>query len=95
MKRRLVLFVFLLLGQLANLVAAIRMIWATIVGSDQAHTLALAYDQLANAATNGHEDETISSRANRARLERRRWGCVLCKFLDWFEKDHCEKSAGA
>ncbi len=93
--KRLNLLAFLLLGQVANLVAILHMLWAIAVGSPKARVIALAYDQLGNAATNGNEDETISSRANRARLEGRRWGCVLCRILDWFQKDHCSKSAGA
>jgi hypothetical protein len=56
--------------------------------------LAVSYDQLANAATNGDPDETISSRGNRARDEGRSWGCILCRLLDWIEQDHCQRSAG-
>jgi hypothetical protein len=25
-------------------------------------------------------------------LEGKRWGCVLCRFLDLFQKDHCQLS---
>lgn len=49
----------------------------------------LALDQLLNAVLGGYPDETISSRAGKARLEQKRWACVLCKFLDIFDKDHC------
>jgi hypothetical protein len=40
----------------------------------------------------GNEDETISSRAAKAKLQGKRWGCVLCKLLDKLDKNHCEKS---
>lgn len=88
------LFLIFILCQVASTVSALWMLIAILVGSDRAWRLAISYDQLANTATGGSEDETISSRANRARLEGRRWGCVLCKLLDKLDKDHCEKSAG-
>ena len=40
----------------------------------------------------GDEDETVSSRAGKAARKGKTWGCVLCKVLDWFDPDHCEKS---
>ena len=39
--------------------------------------VAVAIDQLLNALFGGDEDETISSRAEKARRKGRRWGCVL------------------
>lgn len=54
--------------------------------------VAVAIDQLLNAVFAGDEDETISSRAEKARHKGRRWGCVLCKVLDWLDKDHCKNS---
>lgn len=55
--------------------------------------LAVSLDQLANTTFNGSEDETISSRAGRHRNDEK-WACLLCKFLDRLDKDHCEKSIG-
>lgn len=49
----------------------------------------------------GHEfgdiNETISSAlgVNKRMGKLSRAGCVLCKILHFFDKDHCEKSAGA
>lgn len=40
----------------------------------------------------GDPRETVSSRAGKAARKGKQWGCVLCKFLDWFEKNHCELS---
>ena len=54
--------------------------------------VAVAIDQLFNALFNGDEDETISSRAAKARLKGKRWGCVLCRFLDWLDQNHCTNS---
>ncbi|MBC7861134.1 MAG: hypothetical protein H7Z39_20620 [Burkholderiaceae bacterium] len=70
------------------------MLYAIIANPSRAWVMAVAHDQLANAAANGDPDETISSRADRARGEGQRWGCVLCRLLDWIDPTHCEKSNG-
>jgi len=54
--------------------------------------VAVAIDQLFNALFGGDEDETISSRAYKAQLDGKRWGCVLCRILNWLDKNHCESS---
>ena len=61
--------------------------------------LAIAADQLANALAGGNPDETLSSRAHKARERwgrerkvRYLWGCILCGALDALWKDHCRKS---
>lgn len=56
------------------------------------YRVAVALDQLFNTLLNGDEDETISSRAAKARLKGKRWGCVLCRFLDWLDPNHCTNS---
>jgi len=61
-------------------------------GSIRAWRILIGFDQLMNAATGGNEDETISSRAAKARQRGRQWGCVLCRLLDSIDKDHCNKS---
>ena len=73
---------------------AARHLYCAILSPQRAKGIAIAIDRAANGAFNGSHNETISSRANRARVHGRRWGCVLCKFLDWFKKGHCEDSAG-
>lgn len=62
--------------------------------SPRAWKIAIGYDQLANATFGGNPDETISSRAGRARLAGERWGCVLCGFLDRLDPRHCDKNIG-
>lgn len=52
----------------------------------------LSLDQFANALAAGDPDETISSRAGKAMREGKAWGCILCRALNWFERDHCIKS---
>lgn len=54
--------------------------------------LLISLDQLGNTILGGLPDETISSRAAKAKLSGKKWGCVLCKWLDKLDKDHCDKS---
>lgn len=59
--------------------------------SQKFRRILVALDQLLNTLFNGYPDETISSRAAKAKKRGAAWGCILCKILDWFDKDHCEK----
>lgn len=52
----------------------------------------ISFDQSLNTLFNGDPDETISSRAAKSRRKGHAFGCILCKLLDYIEKDHCEKS---
>lgn len=54
--------------------------------------IAKGLDQFANVILMGAEDETISSRAHKARLKGKAWGCILCALLDKLDRDHCAKS---
>jgi hypothetical protein len=93
MKRRFFLFILILVGQLAVIVALPRALFALLNNPDQALEIIKGYDLLGNPAINGKAGEYISARANRARLEKRRWGCVLCGILDAVDENHCEKSS--
>ena len=84
-------FVCLLFFPVLSVAQLIQAIFGSVKRS---YKMAIAFDQFGNAMLGGSEDETISSRAGRAMEEGKRWGCVLCKFLDFFEKDHCMKSRG-
>jgi hypothetical protein len=48
------------------------------------------FDEFVNSIFDGRRNETISSRAGHAKKEGKLWGCVLCGFLDLFQKGHCE-----
>lgn len=87
------LFAIWALCQVAHAVASVWMLLAILSGSERAWRLAVSYDQLANTAFGGNEDETISSRAYKASASGRRWGCILCRLLDKLERDHCRRSA--
>jgi hypothetical protein len=92
MSRKALLGVWLLIAVMLPL-AMLRMLWAVAATPDKAQAQARAFDRTGNALANGSEHELISERAYRALLENRRWGCRLCKLLDFFDKDHCKKNA--
>lgn len=92
MKQRLLLFLLFLPCLLGGLFAALRFAWLILFCPASGQRVAIAFDQLVNAATGGDEDETISSRAGKAARKGRPWGCVLCGFLGCFDTDHCERS---
>jgi hypothetical protein len=79
---------------LATAIALFRYVWAVFTAPNRALTIALAFDRLGNSAANGLDTETFSSRADKARENGRWWGCILCKFLDSIDADHCKKSRG-
>lgn len=60
--------------------------------TDKAWNIAKMIDETANVGANGKVNTTISARAARARNAGRRWGCILCRVLDWVQKDHCSSS---
>lgn len=54
--------------------------------------LLISVDQFANTALGGDPDETISSRAHKAKLAGKWWGQHLCNLLNWLDSGHCEDS---
>jgi hypothetical protein len=52
----------------------------------------VAIDQLVNSFLAGAPDETLSSRSGKAADKGEKWACVLCKFLDYMDKNHCKNS---
>ena len=52
----------------------------------------IALDRFGNAITGGDPEETISSRAGKARNADKFWGKALCPVLDWVDPDHCATS---
>lgn len=48
-------------------------------------------DQGLNTLTGGDPDETVSSRAAKSARRGHRWGCVLCRAIDWIDRGHCER----
>jgi len=89
---RLTLLALWLLCQLAHAVASLWMLISIIVGSPRALQIAIGYDQVANAATGGTVDQTISRRAARGAREGMPQWCMLCKLLDLVALDHCKNN---
>lgn len=57
------------------------------------YNLAIALDQLANAVFLGNPDETLSARAYRLSVERKRhWPRRIIDILFFWELNHCEAS---
>lgn len=76
-----------------SLFALCSMLYYVFRNPSKAWVRAISADQNVNASLNGNPDETISSRAHRAQAKNR-WACRLCKLLDIFDTNHCEKSSG-
>lgn len=88
-RSRLVLLALYPLFAVIALIALVRTAFAILASPQRGWKLATAFDQLLNTAGNGDPDETVSSRAAKARMAGRRWGCVLCRVLDSLDTDHC------
>lgn len=89
---RIVLLVLLVFVHALVPLVFIRALWAAIANPPRAWNILLAYDRLGNAALNDDTVETISARAAKARDTGKHWGCVLCRVLDWLDKNHCDKA---
>jgi hypothetical protein len=94
MKQRLLLITLSIIG-LAGVALSILWLIPSIIFSPsgtRAWKIIVAYDMLANSATGGDDGETVSSRAYKASLVGNRYGCYLCRLLDWLQPNHCENS---
>lgn len=87
--QRLYLLILLPLVILAALAALGGFVVAIGYDTRVAWNTADSIDQSANAALKGDPDESISSRAGKARRRGDTWGCVLCKLLDAIVPNHC------
>ncbi len=93
MKRLGLLVIWLGCG-LGALVSWLWMLCAIPFATQRAWRLALGFDRVSSAATGGLDTETISSRAGRGEREGIWYWCLLCRMLDWIQKDHCKNSIG-
>ena len=84
------------MGLLGAIIAIVWMILAILLDpkGERPHDIALAFDRLFNATTWGSGKETLSSRAGRLEQQGEKWACVLCKFLNLLQKNHCQNSIG-
>lgn len=59
-------------------------------------SVAVAFDQFVGVALGiTRPGETISARAGLARRKGKMWGCIICRLLDFIERDHCELAIAA
>jgi len=89
MKRAALLILFPLLA-IGCFWALWRYLWSAFFNTGKAWNVAKMIDETANVGANGSVNVTISARAARARNAGRRWGCCLCRVLDWVQKGHCD-----
>jgi len=54
--------------------------------------VAVWVDEGFNTLFGGSPNETISERAAKARNAGCRWGCMLCRILNWINPGHCDNA---
>lgn len=55
----------------------------------------VAFDMLCCVIFGGQSGDTISYTAAVAQLHGEKWGCVLCRILNLFQKNHCQDTIAA
>lgn len=92
-KRLWIFFLLLACCLLIPPLSFIRGVWGLLTGKvHRTWEILQGLDRAGNAVLNGASHEYLSTRANRARKDGRLWGCYLCRFLDYLDPGHCEKS---
>lgn len=86
--------IFAIVLLIGDIYSFLIMVISLFTKSKRFWTIVLAKDQAFNASIGGSEDETLSSRAGRANIRGDKWACVLCKILDYIQKDHCKNAIG-
>ena len=82
-----------MVSQLSHILASLYLIFCLIIGRNtpRLFRLLITWDYLFNITLNGKLGETYSHRVARDCFEKRQFiGCLVCKFLDLFQKDHCK-----
>jgi hypothetical protein len=75
--------------------APIRYLWASFVvlsGGERGWQCLIAEDESWNVPWGGKASMTISARAEYARQRGAKWGCWLCKLLDYIQPNHCKNA---
>jgi hypothetical protein len=95
MKQRLLLFTLGIAGILGTIISTLWLLVSIVFDpyGSRAMKIIKADDMLVNVATGGELGEYVTTRAYQASLQGNRWGCWLCRFLDWLQPNHCENSA--
>jgi hypothetical protein len=90
LKARLVMLLLIPLVVFANVLVWVSYLAHIVDNPAKSLAIALMMDQAGNVAINGRVDQSLSQRADIAWKAGKRWGCILCKLLDWVQKNHCE-----
>ena len=70
----------------------LRLIYTIFTSETKFWLLAKSIDDSFNVASNGDFRTYLSTRAAVARNKKKRWGCILCKLLDFVDKGHCDRA---
>lgn len=92
MTKRIVLLFIVLSLLPVTVLFALRLLWCTFFTIDRAWLIVLSYDDLWNVVSNGYIGQTISYRSATAKQQGKRWGCILCHWLDEVQLGHCDKA---
>lgn len=92
MVKILVLILIAALLPLFAVIVALRLLWCAAFSPARAWQIAIELDDFANVAANGYLGQTISFRAATAMRQGKRWGCILCHWLDVADTGHCAKA---
>lgn len=68
-----------------------KLLVVTVVNQPRAWHILLGYDILGNCSLNDYLIQSISERAAKARRDGKKWACIACDFLDFFDRKHCDK----
>jgi hypothetical protein len=85
------LFLLWIVCQVEVTIVGLITLWSIFRNQPKAMNIFLGYDRLGNAAANDPTVETISKRAALARNAGKTWGKLMCRFLNLFQQDHCDK----
>lgn len=89
-RRSAVLLLFLPLILLAFIFFLLKFFLTAIFLPEKAWNQLVALDKFMNVILDGQEDMTISARAGEKK-EQYLAACILCKTLNLFDKNHCDK----
>ena len=94
-KSRLILLGLLPVLAVGSVLSLARYVIAIPTAPKRAWKVALAVDDLANVAGNGHLGQSISSRAAHAAVAGKTWGKIVCKGLNTLDPGHCVRALTA
>lgn len=86
------LLVLLIVVRVLEPLVFIKGVIVAVINHDRAWHILKGYDILGNCSLNDYTIQTISERAAKAREDGKKWGCIVCDFLDFFDKKHCDKT---